>query len=137
MRRGNLHCKNCSVINTPNLLHARTNMVEGVSMEQIWCVYHTIVFTVIVPSATSLRYHYTEGIPNFYHNPYVIPQRRLAVVQLGGQGGASVSGSVQSDYGITFALAESGTSNQNHYPNSAIQCFKSPALSLHVFGFDV
>ena len=39
-------CKDCSVINTPNLLHAHTNMVEGVSMEQIWCVYHTIVFTV-------------------------------------------------------------------------------------------
>ncbi len=40
------HCKNCSVINTPNLLYAHTNMVEGVSMEQIWCVYHTIVWCV-------------------------------------------------------------------------------------------
>ncbi len=28
-----MHCKNCSVINTPNLLHAHTkNMVEGVSI---------------------------------------------------------------------------------------------------------
>ncbi len=34
-------CSACSVINTPML-----NMVEGVSMEQIWCVYHTIVSTV-------------------------------------------------------------------------------------------
>ena len=39
--------------------------------------------------------------------------------------GESVSGSVQSDYDITFALTEAGISNQNHYPNiqlhSAIQ----------------
>ncbi len=43
----NLHCKNCSVINTPNFLYAHTNMVEGVSMEQMWCVYHTIYHTVV------------------------------------------------------------------------------------------
>ncbi len=46
-----LHCKNCSVINTPNLLYAHTNMVEGVSMEQIWCAYHTAVFAVYSRSA--------------------------------------------------------------------------------------
>ncbi len=85
------------------------------------CLSHYSFYNV--PSATSLRYHYTEGIPNFYHNPYVIPQRRLAVLHVGG---AIVSGSVQSEYDITFALAESGTSNQNHYPSSAIQCFMSP-----------
>ena len=53
-----------------------------------------------------------------------------------GGGGASVSGIVQSDYYITFArfaLAEAG---QNNYTNSAIECFKSPAISLCIFGFD-
>ncbi len=40
------HCKNYSVINTPNLLHTHNFYHIGVSIEQIWCVYHTAVFTV-------------------------------------------------------------------------------------------
>ncbi len=40
------HCKNYSVMNTPNLLHTHTFYHIGVSMQQIWCVYHTAVFTV-------------------------------------------------------------------------------------------
>ncbi len=43
----NIHCKNytCSA----KLLHTHTfyhNIIIGVSMEQIWCVYHTAVYTV-------------------------------------------------------------------------------------------
>ncbi len=43
-----VHCKNYSVINTPNLLHTHTFYHISVSIEQIWCVYHTAVFTVYV-----------------------------------------------------------------------------------------
>ncbi len=46
-KKGVYQCRGdyCTLINTPTLLHTHTYHI-CVSMKQIWCVYHTAVFTV-------------------------------------------------------------------------------------------